>query len=153
MARQLSLGLIETSGLLSAITAADAAMKSAEVALVGYEFAKGSGMTTVKIEGDVAAVNAAIAAAEISVKAVGRVVSSRVIARPADGLSLLTRNKETVRAELRQPRAAAEDQKPQSREEEQQEQAEPNQSAEIKKDESKSSAESADSSSEKSDSD
>ena len=49
---QRSLGLIETFGLLPAVEAADAAVKSANVDLVGYEFAKGSGMTVVKVEGD-----------------------------------------------------------------------------------------------------
>ena len=39
---QRSLGLIETFGLLPAVEAADAAVKSANVDLVGYEFAKGS---------------------------------------------------------------------------------------------------------------
>ena len=60
---QRSLGLIETYGLLPAVEAADAAIKSANVELIGYEFAKGSGMTVVKVEGDVGAVKAAIAAA------------------------------------------------------------------------------------------
>ncbi|MBK1664611.1 microcompartment protein [Rhodospirillum rubrum] len=93
---QLSLGLIETIGLAAAIEAADAAVKSANVALVGYEFARGDGMTVVKVQGDVGAVNAAIAAAAVAAARVGRVVSTRVIARPAAGIDGLIVNRDTV---------------------------------------------------------
>ena len=58
-----SLGLIETVGMAAAVEAADAAMKSANVSLVGYELTKGGGMVTVKLEGEVGAINAAVAAA------------------------------------------------------------------------------------------
>lgn len=92
---QKSLGLIETYGLLPAVEAADAAMKSANVELVGYEFAKGSGMTVVKVEGDVGAVKAAIAAASVAAAKVGRVAATRVIPRPAAGLSVMVRNGDT----------------------------------------------------------
>ena len=92
---QRSLGLIETFGLLPAVEAADAAVKSANVELVGYEFAKGSGMTVVKVEGDVGAVKAAIAAAYVAASKVGRVAATRVIPRPAAGLEGLTRNGDT----------------------------------------------------------
>lgn len=46
-----SLGLIETVRMSAAVEAADAAMKSANVSLVGYELTKGGGMVTVKLEG------------------------------------------------------------------------------------------------------
>jgi len=92
---QRSLGLIETYGLLPAVEAADAAMKSANVDLVGYEFAKGSGMTVVKVEGDVGAVKAAIAAASMAASKVGRVAATRVIPRPATGLEVMVRNGDT----------------------------------------------------------
>lgn len=91
-----SLGLIETIGLTAAIEAADAAVKSANVALIGYELAKGDGMVTVKIEGDVGAVNAAVSSAESAAGSVGTVVSTKVIARPAEGLTSLVRSPETV---------------------------------------------------------
>jgi hypothetical protein len=77
------------------VEAADAAVKSANVDLVGYEFAKGSGMTVVKVEGDVGAVKAAIAAAYVAASKVGRVAATRVIPRPAAGLEGLTRNGDT----------------------------------------------------------
>lgn len=92
---QRSLGLIETYGLLPAVEAADAAVKSANVDLVGYEFAKGSGMTVVKVEGDVGAVKAAIAAASVAASKVGRVAATRVIPRPATGLEVMVRNGDT----------------------------------------------------------
>ena len=92
---QRSLGLIETYGLLPAVEAADAAMKSANVELVGYEFAKGSGMTVVKVEGDVGAVKAAIAAASMAASKVGKVAATRVIPRPATGLEVMVRNGDT----------------------------------------------------------
>ena len=92
---QRSLGLIETYGLLPAVEAADAAMKSANVELVGYEFAKGSDMTVVKVEGDVGAVKAAIAAASMAASKVGKVAATRVIPRPATGLEVMVRNGDT----------------------------------------------------------
>lgn len=91
-----SLGLIETIGLTAAIEAADIAVKAANVTLVGYELAKGSGMTTVKIEGDVGAVKAAISAASTAAARVGKIVSAHVIARPSEGLSALICNNDTV---------------------------------------------------------
>ncbi len=93
---QRSLGLIETFGLLPGVVAADTAVKSANVELVGYEFAKGSGMTVVKVEGDVGAVKAAISAAHAAVLKMGcGVKSTRVIPRPAAGLAGMTRNGDT----------------------------------------------------------
>ena len=92
---QRSLGLIESYGLLPAVEAADAAVKSANVELIGYEFAKGSGMTVVKVEGDVGAVKAAIAAASVAASKVGRVAATRVIPRPAAGLEVMVRNGDT----------------------------------------------------------
>ncbi|PKU24088.1 BMC domain-containing protein [Telmatospirillum siberiense] len=94
----LSLGLIETIGLVAAIEAADAAVKSANVTLVGYELTKGGGMTVVKIQGDVGAVSAAVAAAATAAGKVNRVVSTKVIARPAAGIEGMVVNKDTVGA-------------------------------------------------------
>ncbi len=93
---QKSLGLIETQGLLGGITAADAAVKSANVELIGYELTKGGGWTTVKIQGDVGAVKAAVDAAKIAAGKVCRVVSTRVIPRPAAALEMLVENGDTV---------------------------------------------------------
>ncbi len=85
-------GFIETLGLAAAIEAADTAVKSANVKLIGYEYTKGDGMCTVKVEGDVGAVKAAIAAASISASKVWGVYSTDVIARPAAGIDMLIHN-------------------------------------------------------------
>lgn len=103
MAHLMSLGLIETVGLVAAVEAADAAVKSANVTLVGYELARGSGMATVKVEGDVGAVNAAVSAAKAAASRVGRVVSTRVIARPSSYLETMVRNSETVGVRAPEP--------------------------------------------------
>ena len=64
-----SIGMIETSGMISATKAADAACKSANVRLVGYDNA-GDGRFTVIVEGNISAVKAAIAAAKMMVPGV-----------------------------------------------------------------------------------
>jgi microcompartment protein CcmL/EutN len=91
-----ALGFIETIGLTAAIEAADSAVKSANVRILGYELAKGDGMATVKVEGDVGAVKAAVKAAEVAAGKVGRVVSVHVIPRPAEGTERIVRSRETV---------------------------------------------------------
>lgn len=93
---QKSLGIIETIGLTAAVEAADTALKSADVELVGYELSKGSGMTVVKVEGSVGAVQAAIDAAAMASAQVGTVVSTRVIPRPSQQIEVLVRNSDTV---------------------------------------------------------
>ncbi len=77
-----ALGLIETVGLPTAIAAADAAMKAANVRLVGYEKTRGGGLVIVKIRGDVGAVRAAVEAAVVSASKVGKVYGYHVIPRP-----------------------------------------------------------------------
>ncbi len=91
-----SLGLIETYGLAAGIEAADAAVKSANVTLIGYELAMGDGMTTIKIAGDVGAVKAAVDSAKAAASKVGTVASAHVIARPAENLDGLVVNKRTL---------------------------------------------------------
>lgn len=81
-----SLGLIETVGLAAAIEAADAAIKSANVELLGYESAKGNGLHTVKLVGDVGAVNAAVDAGVAAASRIGKVYAYKVLARTAEGL-------------------------------------------------------------------
>lgn len=93
---EFSLGIIETIGLAAAIEAADVCVKSANVTLVGYEFAKGDGMTVVKIEGNVGAVKAAIEAAQISAAKVNKVISAKIIPRPSTQINILIKNSDTV---------------------------------------------------------
>lgn len=96
-----STGLIETVGLTVALEAADAAMKSANVELVGYELSKGGGLVTVKLEGDVGAVNAAVAAGVAAAGRVGSVYAWKVIARTAAGIDDLIHSPETRGASSR----------------------------------------------------
>jgi microcompartment protein CcmL/EutN len=91
-----ALGFIEVVGLTAAIEATDSAVKSANVRLLGYELARGDGMTTVKIEGDVGAVKAAVKAAGSAAAKLGRVISVHVIPRPSDGTGRIVLSRETV---------------------------------------------------------
>jgi microcompartment protein CcmL/EutN len=79
--QQEALGMVETKGLVAAIEAADAMVKSANVALVGYEKI-GSGLVTVMVRGDVGAVKAATDTGAVAAEKVGTVVSVHVIPRP-----------------------------------------------------------------------
>jgi microcompartment protein CcmL/EutN len=97
---QKSIGLIEAIGLCAGITAADAAVKTANVKLLGYEYSKGDGMTVVKVEGDVAACKAAVAAGSKAAEPHGGVKSAIVIPRPANGIiPIFIKNKENVGGE------------------------------------------------------
>jgi len=84
MARQ-AVGFVETRGLVAVIEAADAMLKSAQVRFVGCE-PIGSGIVSVVVEGEVAAVQAAVDAGATAARAVGELVSTNVIARPHEEL-------------------------------------------------------------------
>ena len=78
---QEALGMIETRGLVAAIEAADAMVKSAEVTLVGTEKI-GSGLVSVLVRGDVGAVKAATEAGASAATKLGELVAVHVIPRP-----------------------------------------------------------------------
>ena len=80
-----ALGLIETRGLVAMIEAADAAVKAANVTLVGWEKI-GSGYVTVLMRGDVAAVKAATDAGAAAARRVGELIAVHVIPRPHSNL-------------------------------------------------------------------
>ncbi len=80
-----ALGMIETKGLISLIEASDAALKAANVQFAGWEKI-GSGLVTVFLAGDVAAVKAAVDAGASAAGKIGEVVSVQVIARPHEEL-------------------------------------------------------------------
>jgi ethanolamine utilization protein EutM len=82
---QLALGLIETKGLVGAIEAADAMLKTANVKLVGKEKITAA-LITIKVIGEVAAVQAAVDAGTAAAQKVGQLVSAHVIPRPDDQL-------------------------------------------------------------------
>lgn len=75
-----ALGLIEVSGYVAAIGAADAALKAANVNLVDLEKVK-AGITTVKLVGDVAAVKASVEAGSALADSLGKLRASHVIPR------------------------------------------------------------------------
>ena len=84
----LSLGIVEVIGLTTAVTAADAMVKAADVRLIGYEISNGLGLVTVRVQGGVAAVQAAVAAGAGAAAQVGTVFAKLVIARPDPGLTI-----------------------------------------------------------------
>ena len=78
---QEALGMVETRGLTAAIEAADAMVKAAEVVLIGTEKI-GSGLVTVMVRGDVAAVKAATEVGANAAAKLGELVAVHVIPRP-----------------------------------------------------------------------
>ncbi|HXG38691.1 MAG TPA: BMC domain-containing protein [Bacteroidota bacterium] len=80
-----ALGLVETKGLVGAIEAADAMVKTANVILVGKERTDPA-MITVKVVGDTAAVRSAVEAGAAAAQRVSQLISKHVIPRPAEGL-------------------------------------------------------------------
>ena len=91
-----ALGLVETKGLIGAIEAADAMVKTANVLLVGKEYI-GAGYVTVMVRGDVGAVKAATDAGAAAARRVGELVAVHVIPRPhVEVEKILPRPKEAV---------------------------------------------------------
>ncbi len=77
-----SLGLLEVRGLASAIYVADAMSKAAAVTLLGVETAKGGGWMTIRLLGDVAAVQAAISTGAMLAKARHCFIAEKTLPRP-----------------------------------------------------------------------
>ena len=92
----LSLGEIEVIGFTAAVEAADVAVKTANVELLGYELANGGGMVSIKVVGQVGAVRAAISAAKEAAAKVNTVVSTSIIARPSDQIDPMVLSPDTV---------------------------------------------------------
>jgi ethanolamine utilization protein EutM len=86
MANGQAIGMIETKGLIAAVEATDAALKSANVKFV-RQWKPGSGLVAVMFTGDVAAVKAAIDAGAEAAGRIGTVQSTNVIARPHEDVS------------------------------------------------------------------
>ena len=82
---QHAIGMIETKGLLALIEATDAMAKAANVEIVKRVDIGGAYVTTM-VSGDVGSVRAAVEAGAAAASQVGELVSSHVIARPAEGL-------------------------------------------------------------------
>ncbi|MEX0712290.1 MAG: BMC domain-containing protein [Pirellulales bacterium] len=84
-----AIGLLETQGLVAALHATDEMLKSAAVQLVGKEKI-GAAYVTIIVRGDVAAVQAAIAAGRQTVERLGgKLIMADVIPRPHPDLAAL----------------------------------------------------------------
>ena len=82
---QKALGVIECRGMATAIEAADAAVKAANVTLGEYLVA-GGGKVNILIRGDVAAVKSSVEAGVASASKIGEVQGKTVIPRPSEKL-------------------------------------------------------------------
>ena len=76
-----ALGMVETKGLVAAIEAADAMLKTAHVTLTGQEEV-GGGYSTIFVRGEIGAVRSAVDAGAAAAKRAGELVAVHVIARP-----------------------------------------------------------------------
>ncbi|MEM9828146.1 MAG: BMC domain-containing protein [Planctomycetota bacterium] len=81
-----ALGMIETKGFVTLVEASDAMMKAANVNFLGWDKV-GSGLVSVFVSGDVAAVKAATDAGAAAAGRIGEVVSVQVIPRPHGDLA------------------------------------------------------------------
>ena len=87
--QRMALGMVETRGLAAAVEALDTMLKTADVTFAGQKRV-GSGLVTVVVEGDVAAVKSAVDAGAEAAQQVGELRSVNVIPRPIDKLKSIT---------------------------------------------------------------
>ena len=83
--------MLETLGLVGAIEAFDAMVKTANVVLVGKEYLL-NGYVAVLVRGDVGSVNAALEAGSAAARRVGELVAVHVIPRPFEETEKLLRH-------------------------------------------------------------
>lgn len=83
-----ALGMIETKGFVTLVEATDAALKAANVQFLGWDKV-GSGLVSVFLTGDVAAVKAATDAGAAAGGRIGEVVSVQVIPRPHSDIDVV----------------------------------------------------------------
>lgn len=81
----LAIGLVETKGLIGLVAGTDAMLKAANVKVV-KQIGVGGGLVTAIVNGDVGSVRAAVEAGARVAGQVGELVSSHVIANPAEGV-------------------------------------------------------------------
>ncbi len=82
-----AIGLLETKGLVALVEATDAMAKAANVQII-KRVQIGAGLVTTIVRGDVGSVRAAVEAGGAAASAVGELVASHIIPRPADGVIL-----------------------------------------------------------------
>jgi len=83
-----AIGLIETKGLVGAIEAADVAAKAANVELLAIDEV-GGGLAAVRLAGDVASVQTAVAAGVAAARRLAEVIGHHVIPSPHEELAPL----------------------------------------------------------------
>lgn len=83
-----ALGMLEVIGFGCAVNVSDVMVKTADVRIVGIERAKGSGWLTIKVLGDVGAVNASMDSGEQIAKKDQKFIASKIIPRLGEGLEL-----------------------------------------------------------------
>nr|WP_283408074.1 BMC domain-containing protein [Anoxynatronum buryatiense] len=83
-----ALGFVETRSLVAALQAADTMVKSADVRIADFNFV-GSGIVAVIVEGEVAAVQAAVDNGRLEAEKLAEVIAYNVIARPHDEVAVM----------------------------------------------------------------
>lgn len=78
-----AIGMVETRSFVAAMEAADAMLKAADVSIMDFQIV-GSGLVSVTVTGEVAAVQAAVDVAKERAQHIAEVVSANVIPRPHD---------------------------------------------------------------------
>jgi len=81
-----ALGMLEAKGFITLVEATDAMLKAANVEFLGWDKV-GSGLVSVFITGDVAAVKAATDAGATAGGRIGEIVSVQVIPRPHEDIN------------------------------------------------------------------
>ena len=87
-----AIGLIETKGLVGAVEASDAMVKTADVVMISKAYI-GSGVVTVICQGEVAAVKSAVEAGTIAAKRISEVLATHIIPRPHQELDKIISGK------------------------------------------------------------
>jgi len=83
--------MIETLGLVGAIEASDAMVKTANVVVIGKEYLL-NGYVAVLVRGDVGSVKAALDAGSAAARRVGELIAVHVIPRPFEETEKLLRH-------------------------------------------------------------
>jgi ethanolamine utilization protein EutM len=83
--------MIETLGLVGAIEASDAMVKTANVVVIGKEYLL-NGYVAVLVRGDVGSVNAALDAGSAAARRIGELIAVHVIPRPFEETEKLLRH-------------------------------------------------------------
>ena len=86
--RPQALGLVETRGWVAAVEAADAMSKAARVSITRYEVTRDA-LVTILVRGELAEVEAAVAAGEAAAAIVGTLFRAHVIPAPDPSLEFM----------------------------------------------------------------